>query len=810
MTKNHLTKKCQSGQALPLGVALILFGVLFALVMFNSSQVITEKSRLTNAADAAAYSGLVWQARALNFSAYTNRAMVANQVSIAQFVSLNSWSRYAKDLAEQADNSLGKIPFIAPYTKTISTYADLANKIVGQIADAAVPVISQLNEVLSQSQEAMYYASFVATPQIVKDVAKANHPEYQADSDYALVSLATNLYQWKNFTQRYGDNNSNAGIPRKVKVIENSLDDFSAHRNWDIGTVWLGVRKRADIEKEGTSHLWENDGEYEWIAKDGLSIHWEHYRCSWRSGCKWRNSEMAVAGGGAYGSENICPDHWVAYREAAELAGYPGLSDEDIEAKVNSGEIDVKEDDDNCRLLDSNKRSESRADNHMEEVDGYEGVKSYRDIKALTETQKDPRITLRVKLHLRPRHVRTSESVDGLGSATQPGQTTLKRGPGSGVFRTGDGSAGSELASVSSAELYFKRPDDKQRYDLGKQRELGNLFNPYWQVRLVATPMEQQLVAWATQDKDILTAGDGLSTALSRYSQRQQEELEYLAARRGVDMSTLNATQQMVGSEALDSYSQGLNSAVGIYQQLDGQDAEAVIAQLSAQGQSKLNSDMSSLTNGQLKDSLNLAGSTIGDQQFDIGGIDFEDFELKPSYEIVEREYESSKEAISEAQKIALDFLEGAGDYLDNQESDGTTSDENVDSEVALSMQDAIDEADALIANLETARIEEINTRTESLNQLIAKYQTRIANYDPDVHDRADIASWERKLRGHQSALVSAPAQIRSEYNGKIARIQRELQAFRNSHNSLSAELSSELQADIAALRANVQALLNE
>ena len=64
----------------------------------NSGQMVTEKMRLTNAADAAAYSAGVVHARALNLDAYTNRAIVANQVAIAQTLSLVSWGRYFVDV----------------------------------------------------------------------------------------------------------------------------------------------------------------------------------------------------------------------------------------------------------------------------------------------------------------------------------------------------------------------------------------------------------------------------------------------------------------------------------------------------------------------------------------------------------------------------------------------------------------------------------------------------------------------------------------------------------------------------------------
>ena len=100
----------QRGQALPLGLAMILIGVLGALVLYNTGRTASDKARLANAADAAAYSGLLWQARALNFQAYTNRAMVANQVSIAQAVSLSSWARYGDQTATNISRGPRQLP----------------------------------------------------------------------------------------------------------------------------------------------------------------------------------------------------------------------------------------------------------------------------------------------------------------------------------------------------------------------------------------------------------------------------------------------------------------------------------------------------------------------------------------------------------------------------------------------------------------------------------------------------------------------------------------------------------------------------
>ena len=89
-----MTRQTDRGQALVVALAFttLLAGV--SLLVFNLGQTVNDKMRLQNAADAAAYSAALWEARSLNFQSYVNRALVANEVAIAQSVSLRSWSQY--------------------------------------------------------------------------------------------------------------------------------------------------------------------------------------------------------------------------------------------------------------------------------------------------------------------------------------------------------------------------------------------------------------------------------------------------------------------------------------------------------------------------------------------------------------------------------------------------------------------------------------------------------------------------------------------------------------------------------------------
>ena len=72
---------CQSGQALVIALGLLLAGGAMLHAMFSAGQVAAAKQRLTDTADAAAWSAGAWRARVLNYHAYSNRAILVNEVA---------------------------------------------------------------------------------------------------------------------------------------------------------------------------------------------------------------------------------------------------------------------------------------------------------------------------------------------------------------------------------------------------------------------------------------------------------------------------------------------------------------------------------------------------------------------------------------------------------------------------------------------------------------------------------------------------------------------------------------------------------
>ncbi len=97
ITPNRLPtpdRGCQRGQSSVFVIVFLGITILSLIFLYKAGKLTSEKMELQNAADGIAYSVAILEARDLNFMAYTNRAMVANEVAIGQAVGLASWPRH--------------------------------------------------------------------------------------------------------------------------------------------------------------------------------------------------------------------------------------------------------------------------------------------------------------------------------------------------------------------------------------------------------------------------------------------------------------------------------------------------------------------------------------------------------------------------------------------------------------------------------------------------------------------------------------------------------------------------------------------
>jgi len=288
--------KIQKGQALPVGMAVLLFLALTSVVLFNTGQITSDKTRIVNTADSAAYSGLLWQARAMNFTAYTNRAMVANQVAMAQAVSINSWAGYIKDSTGNLYATFGWVPYLGQVLQIMDAIGQVLNTVLDPISLGMLNIVNVLNTALSFAQEGMYYTAFAATPDVVGAVVKTNDLEdrYKWETGFTVFGIGQNLFQWESFTEQH-DTDDTAAMKERAALIRESTDQFTDSRHWKFFKIFLPVSlmRWYRFEKHGETKLIEKNGKYEWKGKDALSLREKRYRFG-RS-TKYRDKTMVGA-----------------------------------------------------------------------------------------------------------------------------------------------------------------------------------------------------------------------------------------------------------------------------------------------------------------------------------------------------------------------------------------------------------------------------------------------------------------------------------------------------------------------------------
>lgn len=442
-----MVRRPAKGQALVMALVVLFMGAIMLFFLFSTGQVSADKQRVTNAADAAAYSAALWRARVLNYDAYSNRAMIANEVAIAQTLTLSSETQYLKNftacLAEEpgdggvtCTSAVAIILQIVPYfeealaaaSAAISAYdAAMQPVVIGEIEARS----NAMNRLLSLSQTALDAStSFLVVQTIVDQVSTAN------DSHFTSKMLPDTFAGPGGFTRQY----SGSDRIRVAALVRQGLDKYSQDRHFNLTIIphfcFAGIQTPGiDLKKRGGTTL---DTSLDWYeAADALS-EWDYPPSV--KGCPKDENPMGWGDRQASG----------------------GISDQD------TGHVS-----DNPQALDD-------ARNAAVTPNGYVGIQPFRDLNyaglsGADAQVRNPTAVLGVVTHLGAANLRTANTLNiGVGRLRMP--ESLDR---------------NELSSVAAAEVYFERPVPRA----DGRVEYPSLFNPYWQARLVEPTVAQRAAA---------------------------------------------------------------------------------------------------------------------------------------------------------------------------------------------------------------------------------------------------------------------------------------------------------------------------
>lgn len=228
----------ERGHAIVIGAVGMLIMAITVMASIGIGNGVYQKIKLQDAADAQAYSTAVKEARAFNFFAYTNRAMVVHYVAMMTFMAYVSFAQYLKNSIGRLSKVLQYLPWVGPVFKVIETTAEnmwkvadyLARLLVGSMSTAneALPagLLDLANTALWTAQELVYYATFtdVTTPS-GSTPANRTDKNSRINSD-GVAGTLSNFQNGASFNKAISDEEAYPGAGTNVR--RNLLGKYNA------------------------------------------------------------------------------------------------------------------------------------------------------------------------------------------------------------------------------------------------------------------------------------------------------------------------------------------------------------------------------------------------------------------------------------------------------------------------------------------------------------------------------------------------------------------------------------------------------
>ena len=435
-------KTAPRGAVMVLGLALLAVAAVMVYVMARSAIFTTEKSRSMALADASAKSVANWYAQILNYDAYSNRVIAANEIMMAQSVTMAAWTRYMQTLANNIGTAAAVIPAVQPMANWIRETAALSHQMARTGALTEVPLRAAYTRALQGSQQIMHAS---ATPFAAQ--AMVNEVIWSGDQRFfGQIIPSSNISGFYSLTQNYTDRDR----APLVDLVRSSQDSFSKNRGYDSrlylmptgGCLPTSFDKAFSklIRRGGT---WLTGDYSNWESVDTLSIHTWRRRGRWNPTCGGIGESIALGWGSA----------------DANSSGAVSIREDPVGANANPAAF-------------NNARASGDG------ISLYPGMSAFRELNAqMAQNRKSA--SIRVPVLVRLPITKAAEVTAGQGVIAKEAASEI----------------GGAIWSLSVGETYFIRPADTMTNP--SLREFANLFSPFWSARLVAPDAADRTVAMA-------------------------------------------------------------------------------------------------------------------------------------------------------------------------------------------------------------------------------------------------------------------------------------------------------------------------
>jgi len=484
------SSRAQAGQVMPMTAVFIVVVLLALWVMYDSGALMSDKIRLQNTADNVAYSTAALVARDLNFIAYTNRGMVANQIGIAQMVGLSSWAASIEQFAVNMNEVGQAIPYVGAFSGAAESAATAGSIGIDQVAERVIPLNERVIDGLSGAQRIFHQGFVLQIATFGRDIARGNDPDAYsllAIGGASLPDAGSVIRDWNRQIgeqyqlRRATDVSSGASLENRryrdfEKVVQDSRDRFSTNRSYrwpapftdDVGGFRWRTRKYGGSEFLRSVDPDDQTYRWDWAAMETVSLYAEMYVpiSGWET-APGVPRELPLAWGAAHAlDQSRNPSRFHDYgvsraRRARSLWGNGAWRN------ANAARL----------LLTSPAYSRSiGGKDHVNHNLAYVGgLREFYELRDEHSPDGGPAV---IALYVKDEEDLDSQNriIEGGGGTVASDLDTDARG----------GLIAGRIGAVAKAQPYYARPTDLPEWRRSDLRaELGNLYNPYWQPRLV-------------------------------------------------------------------------------------------------------------------------------------------------------------------------------------------------------------------------------------------------------------------------------------------------------------------------------------
>lgn len=416
------------GQVLVLGLLIIGVIILAFLGMNRNGRIIGEKTRQSHVVDAAAYSGALIQARALNMQAYINIAHVGHQMAMAHLVTLGAWAKWASTEATSLSsmNPPGWVIAMHFGARHGNAYKDASRAyVLSPIADRQNRLNQQflqhdtiVKKILARASYSIRDSLDEVRNQAIKKIIQSNYPD-RTDIYWSIQGGLTNA-----LSRVFKPRAAYRSLLTDVSKVYRFLDERNHTKKSFLPVSARCPHLRHEIRRRGHTILNEQGN---WQSLDTQSYH--ALRSNKWIGCYYREYPM---GWGWIPSQSDTVPAYIEYTEEPP----DNFSKKDFWRWVGSAT--------NWNIFDgnSNPLANSKAISRRQQWSGG-GMVPYIDI--LNDQHQN---TLEFKIILHQDHIQ-----------------------------------GHRLTTQSAAQTFFERPTKRR----DENTETANLWHPYWQARLIHT-----------------------------------------------------------------------------------------------------------------------------------------------------------------------------------------------------------------------------------------------------------------------------------------------------------------------------------